>query len=130
MSVPKYILYSYWRSSCSWRVRTVLHLKSIPFECRPVNLFSSEQTEPEFSQLNPLGLVPLLVVQFDDGRVENLFESLAIIDYLEQVHPLPSIYPTDPIQRAKVSGVAQAICSGIQPLQNLGPMLKVQGNLY
>lgn len=125
MSNNKPILYSYWRSSCSWRVRAVLELKKIPYEYRPVNLFSGEQNEEKFRSINPFGLVPVLMVPnvSGDGH-ETLFESLAIINYLEQTNPEPSIYPKNTIQRAKVAGIVEFIVCDIQPLQNLGTMRK------
>lgn len=123
-SSKQLVLYSYWRSSCSWRVRSVLELKRIPFEYRAVSLYTGEQKEESFKKLNPAGMVPALLVPKKDGGYETLFESLAIIDYLEQTHPEPSVYPKDPIQRAKVLAIVEMIVSGIQPLQNLGPMNK------
>lgn len=123
-AVQQLVLYSYWRSSCSWRVRSVLALKAIPYEYRAVSLYTGEQHSEAFKAVNPAGMVPTLLVPTKDGKHETLFESLAIIDYLEQTHPQPSIYPTDPIQRAKVIAVVESIVSGIQPLQNLGPMNK------
>lgn len=119
------VLYSYWRSSCSWRVRSVLAFKNIPYEYRGVSLYTGEQHSEAFKAINPAGMVPtLLVPRAQDGGYETLFESLAIIDYLEQTHPSPSLYPTDPIARAKVVAIVENIVSGIQPLQNLGPMNK------
>lgn len=124
MSASKLILYSYWRSSCSWRVRSVLEFKKIPFEYRPVSLYTGEQKGDEFRRINPAGMVPTLLVPTQDGGHETLLESLAIIDYLEQTVPEPSVYPKDPIARAKVVSIVEMIVSGIQPLQNLGPMNK------
>ncbi|OTF76610.1 maleylacetoacetate isomerase-like protein [Euroglyphus maynei] len=127
MAVPnKFILYNYWRSSCSWRVRSVLELKQIPYEYRPVNLVKGEQYSEEFRRLNPLNQVPTLQVQTSDGHSEILHESMAIIDYLEQTFPTPSIYPKDPIERAKVITIAETIVSGIQPIQNLSVGRKIE----
>ncbi|XP_054155833.1 maleylacetoacetate isomerase-like isoform X2 [Oppia nitens] len=123
MSSAKPILYSYYRSSCSWRVRTALALKGIDYEYRPVNLVKTEQYSEEFRQLNPCLQVPALVV--DDNQV--LVESMAIMEYLEDRYPNQGsrLLPEDPILRAQVRAVALTIVSGIQPLQNLGVMKKV-----
>lgn len=127
MATPsKFVLYNYWRSSCSWRVRAVLELKKIPYEYRAINLVKGEQYGKEFQQINPISQVPTLQFQTSDGRTEILYESMAIIDYLEQTFPTPSIYPNDPIERAKVIAIAETIVSGIQPIQNLVVMKKIE----
>jgi maleylpyruvate isomerase len=107
-------LYSFPTSSASWRVRTTLHLKGIPFETVTVSLPDKEQRKAPYLRINPQNRVPAL--QLDDGRV--ITQSLAIIDYLEQVHPEPPIYPGDPVVRARAMAVAQIIASEIQPLNN------------
>jgi maleylacetoacetate isomerase len=107
-------LYSFPTSSASWRVRTALHLKGIPFETVTVSLPDKEQRREPYLRINPQNRVPAL--QLDDGRV--ITQSLAIIDYLEQVHPEPPIYPGDPVVRARAMAVAQIIASEIQPLNN------------
>jgi maleylacetoacetate isomerase len=106
--------YSFPTSSASWRVRTVLHLKRVPFETVTVSLPDKEQRQPAYLRINPQNRVPAL--QLDDGTI--LTQSLAIVDYLEQMHPEPSVYPGDPATRARALAVAQAIASEIQPLNN------------
>ena len=130
----KLLLYSYARSSCSWRVRSALHYKHLPFETRSVFIYGGEQHGPEYRRLNPGRMVPALVVIEEDNNSSSktLFESLAIIDYLEQRFPSsksqsPPLVPngSDSVsfsQRASVLAVAQAIVSGIQPLQNMAVM--------
>ncbi|XP_041875725.1 maleylacetoacetate isomerase isoform X3 [Corvus kubaryi] len=88
-AAAKPILYSYFRSSCSWRVRIALALKGISYDLVPVNLIK------------------------DGGQ------QLAIINYLEETHPNPRLLPQDPKKRAQVRMIADHIASGIQPLQNL-----------
>lgn len=122
----KLALYSYWRSSCSWRVRAVLDHKKLPYEYIAVNLTTGEQHSEEFKHKNPLGYVPTLQIESQDGHTEHLFESLAIIDYLEQRYPEHSVYPADLTERAKVATVVNVIVSGIQPIQNLAVMKKVE----
>eukprot|EP00760_Papus_ankaliazontas_P032151 PhM_4_TR5665/c0_g1_i1/m.69759/K01800/maiA, GSTZ1; maleylacetoacetate isomerase len=129
MSSPKrakteadtYTLYSYWRSSCSWRVRAALKHKSIPFEYKPINLLKKEQKSPEYVALNPMGVVPALVTP--SGVV--LTQSLAIMEYLEEVHTASGLLPAAPEQRAATRMVCNVISSGIQPIQNLGVLAKV-----
>lgn len=110
-------LYSYWRSSSSYRVRIALALKGVPYEYLPVHLVrdGGEQHAPEFLALNPQGRVPLLV----DGDFV-LGQSLAIFDYLEARFPQPSLLPSDPRQRARMWAFCHAIAADVQPLQNTG----------
>lgn len=107
-------LYSFPTSSASWRVRTVLHLKQVPFETVTVSLPDKEQRQQAYLAINPQNRVPAL--ELDDGRIVT--QSLAIIDYLEQTHPSPPVYPADPVMRGRALAVAQAIASEMQPLNN------------
>ena len=109
-----YKLYHYWRSSCSWRVRWALALKGVAYEATAVNLLKGEQNDLAFMKLNPSGQVPCLIV---DGK--PLSESLAIIEWLEEVHPLNPLYPLDPWVKAEIRSFTQMIAAGIQPLANL-----------
>ena len=76
------ILYGYYRSSSSWRLRTILNLKKIPYTRKPVNLVKAEHSDTPYKTMNPTGLVPTLTI---DG--ENLLESMAIAEYLEERFP-------------------------------------------
>jgi len=107
-------LYSYWRSSCSRRVRIALNLKGLKYENRAVNLVKGEQFSPEFLKLNPLGYVPVLV----DGDVV-LSDSFAIIMYLEEKYPQHPLLPRDLQKRGINYQAASIVSSSIQPLQNL-----------
>lgn len=107
-------LYSYWRSSCSWRVRIALNFKGIPHEVVPVHLVRSEQDLPGHLARNPMGQVPVLETPHG-----FLSQSLAILEYLEEVHPTPALLPREPWARAQVRALAEAVNSGIQPIQNL-----------
>ncbi|KAK6759528.1 hypothetical protein RB195_021236 [Necator americanus] len=116
MSSSKPILYSYWRSSCSWRVRIALNLKKVDYEYKTVNLLSKEDlNSPEFLAANPAKKVPALVV-----NGVPLTESMAIMEYLDEVYPdgCP-LLPKDPIQRAHSRAIALQIAAGIQPVQNI-----------
>lgn len=113
--IQKYKLYGYWRSSCSWRLRAALLYKGIDFEYVPVNLLKGEHLEESYLKISPTGQVPTLQIG------ENLYlnDSIAILEFLEENHPEPSLLPKDPIQRAKVRAIVNSITSGIQPVQNL-----------
>jgi len=113
-SVVEPILYSYFRSSSSWRVRLALSIKQIPYQYRAVNLLQAANTKPEYELLNPMKTVPTLEI---DGY--TLGESVAIIEYLEETRPDIALLPKDPALRAQVRQFVQTINSGIQPLQNL-----------
>ncbi|XP_017384041.1 maleylacetoacetate isomerase isoform X3 [Cebus imitator] len=118
----KPILYSYFRSSCSWRVRIALALKGIAYETVPVNLIKDggQQFSKDFQALNPMKQVPTLKI---DGI--TIHQSLAIIEYLEETRPTPRLLPQDPKKRASVRMISDLITSGIQPLQNLSILKKV-----
>ncbi|CAN0889813.1 Glutathione S-transferase 2 (Fragment) [Linum grandiflorum] len=105
------ILYSYWQSSCSWRIRFALKLKGISYQYRAVDLAKGEQRSPEFERLNPLGYVPVLV----DGDVV-ISDSLAILLYLESEYPENPLLPEDPRLRALSLQAAGVVSSSIQPL--------------
>ena len=109
-------LYSFFRSSAAYRVRIALNLKGLAHETVPVHLRrgGGEQFKPEYRRLNPQALVPLL---HDGAHV--LAQSLAIIEYLEEVHPQPPLLPTAPAARARVRALAQAVACDIHPLNNL-----------
>jgi maleylacetoacetate isomerase len=108
-------LYSYWRSSSSYRVRIALNLKLVAYESVPVHLLrgGGEQHRPEFHALNPQELIPLLV----DGDYA-LGQSLAIFHYLEARVPQPALAPEGPCEAARMWAFCQAIACDIQPLQN------------
>lgn len=109
-------LYSYFRSSASYRLRIALNLKGLSYEMVPVHLLDNggEQFTPDFLQINPNALVPILV---DNNDV--LSQSLAIIEYLEQTHPTPPLLPQAPSDRAFVRSIGLAIACEIHPLNNL-----------
>nr|XP_054386881.1 maleylacetoacetate isomerase isoform X5 [Pongo abelii] len=118
----KPILYSYFRSSCSWRVRIALALKGIDYETVPINLIKDggQQFSKDFQALNPMKQVPALKI---DGI--TIHQSLAIIEYLEETRPTPRLLPQDPKKRASVRMISDLIAGGIQPLQNLSVLKQV-----
>lgn len=136
------ILYSYWRSSCSWRVRIALNLKEIPYDIKPISLIKSggEQHCNEYREVNPMEQVPALQIGkyslvhqnsylkfhfFFNLDGHTLIESLAIMHYLEETRPQRPLLPQDVHKRAKVREICEIICSGIQPLQNLIVLIHV-----
>ena len=116
------VLYSYFRSSSSWRLRTILNLKNIPYTQIPIHLLKKEQTSPEYLKVNPAGLIPALKI---DGTL--LTESMAIAEYLEERFPEkePRLLPKDLIARANVRKICEHVNAGMQPLQNLRVLLHV-----
>ena len=109
-------LYTYWRSSAAYRVRIVLNLKGLPYESVPKHLLrdGGEQRKADYLALNPQGLVPALA----DGDLV-IPQSLAICEYLEEVHPTPVLLPGSAAERAIVRGMALAIACDTHPLNNL-----------
>ncbi|HET7539155.1 MAG TPA: maleylacetoacetate isomerase [Polyangiaceae bacterium] len=109
-------LHNYFRSSASYRVRIALNLKKLPFEYHSVHLNrgGGEQFSPAFRELNPLALVPVL----EDGE-ERITQSLAIIEYLDEVYPEPPLLPRSPAERARVRALALSVACEIHPLNNL-----------
>ncbi len=107
-------LYSYFRSSASYRVRIALALKGLSYDYVSVHLLKSEQLKPPFSDLSPSRLVPLLKV--GDHLVT---QSLAIIEYLEETHPKPALLPDTALARARVRALALDVACEIHPINNL-----------
>ena len=119
-------LYTYFRSSAAYRARIALNLKGIAFDTASVHLTKGggQQFKPEFRVINPQARVPALIV---DGGV--LTQSLAIIEYLDETHPQPPLLPADPIDRAHVRAIAQAIACDIHPLNNTSPLFYLKNTL-
>ena len=108
-------LHNYFRSSASYRVRIALELKGLRYDYLPVHLGKGEHKQPVYSAVSPSMLVPMLET---DGN-ERLQQSMAIIEYLDEVHPQPPLLPADPLGRARVRALAQLIACEIHPLNNL-----------
>jgi maleylpyruvate isomerase len=112
-------LYSYWRSSCAFRVRIVLNLKGMSYDYQPVNIApsASEQTMDAYSAINPMRQVPTLEWD-EDGTTVRLTQSVAIIEYIEEREPNPPLLPRAPLTRARVREAVEIVNAGTQPLQN------------
>jgi maleylpyruvate isomerase len=107
-------LHGFFRSSATYRVRIALGLKGLSFDYLSYSLQQKEQLAPDYLALNPQGLVPTLEI---GGAV--LTQSLAICEYLDEVHPAPALLPADPLDRAKVRAAAYVIACDVHPVQNL-----------
>ena len=105
-------LYGFWRSLATYRVRVALALKGLDAEQVSINLLQGKQHAEEYRKINPQSVVPALFV--DDGP--PLFQSMAILEYLEETHPEPPLLPADPRGRARVRGLAQIAVSDGHPL--------------
>lgn len=111
---PVPVLHGYFRSSASYRVRIVLNLKQVAYEQVSHHLRKGEQRAPAYLAINEQGFVPSLLVGDD-----VLTQSLAICEYLDEIHPEPAILPRSPRERAAVRAAAQVIACDIHPVQNL-----------
>ena len=116
------ILYSYWRSTTSYRVRIALNMIGLDYEIRPIDLVAGDQRAPLYVALKPCQGVPTLVLE--DGRV--LTQSMAILDYLAGQHPQTGLLPTEAIERARILAAAHTIALDIHPVNNLRVVAKLK----
>jgi maleylacetoacetate isomerase len=109
-------LYDYFRSSAAFRVRIALNLKQLNYEAIPIHLVNNggEQFSTTYRAINPQSLVPAL-----DDHGQIITQSLAIIEYLDEIHPTPALLPSDPLLKAKVRAFALTIAADIHPINNL-----------
>jgi maleylacetoacetate isomerase len=122
--MTKLVLFDYFRSSASYRVRIALNLKGADYERVPIDLTKSAQKSEDYRARNPQGFVPLLET---DGL--RLTQSLAIIDWLDARHPEPKLVPADPADRAHVLAMALTVACDIHPLNNLRVLKYLTGPL-
>ncbi|NYT30232.1 maleylacetoacetate isomerase [Rhizobium sp. WYCCWR 11128] len=108
------VLYDYWRSSASYRVRIALNLLGVDYQTVSINLLEGAHKTPEYLAVNPQGLVPTLVI---DGK--TLTQSLAIVEYLAELRPEYGLLPSDIADRQKVRALAYAVAMDIHPICNL-----------
>ena len=116
-------LFTYYRSTSSYRVRLALALKGLDYRAVPVNLLSSEQHQPAYRALNAQGRLPSL--RLDSGEV--LIQSPAILEYLEERYPAVPLLPADPLLRARHRGVAALIACDVHPLHNVSVLNRLRG---
>jgi maleylacetoacetate isomerase len=119
-------LYDYFRSSAAYRVRIALNLKGLDPERAFIHLRRDVQRDPAYLALNPQGLVPALTM--DDGQV--LTQSLAIIEYLDETHPMPPLLPAGAAARARVRAIALEVACDIHPLNNLRVLKYLKHTLH
>ncbi|MEP9401359.1 maleylacetoacetate isomerase [Sphingomonas sp. VNH70] len=117
-----YTLYDYFRSSAGYRVRIALNLKGVACTRVDVSLLEDEQRAPEHLARNRQGLVPAL----DIGGGTVLTQSLAILDWLDAAHPEPSLFPADPLDRARAMAQALVIVADIHPIDNLRVLRRLE----
>jgi len=117
-------LYSYWRSTAAYRARLALNLKGLDYETVTVDLVDAEHRRDDYAERNPQMLVPFL----EDGST-GIAQSLAILEYLDETHPEPPLYPQDPAARAKVRAFTAAIACDVHPLNNLRVLKYLKGPL-
>jgi maleylacetoacetate isomerase len=115
-------LHGYFRSSAAYRVRIALNLKGLSAQALNHHLRKGEQRDPTYLAINPQGLVPAL--QDDGGAI--LTQSLAIIEWLDEIHPQPPLLPKEPLPRAHVRAFAQAIACDVHPVQNLKVLVRLR----
>ena len=128
MSADKMKLYGYFRSSTSFRARIALNLKGLDYDQVALHLRKGEQRGADYLALNPQGLVPALALEGAAGQA-LITQSLAIAEYLDEVHPEPPLLPADPLGRARVRSIAYAIACDIHPLNNLRVLTYLTGTL-
>lgn len=118
-------LYSYWRSTAAYRVRIALNIKNIDYKYKAVHLVKNggEHFMTDYKSVNPQSLVPAL----ETDNKEVLTQSLAIIDYLEETFPLPSVYPVNSVQKAQAKAMALSIACDVHPLNNLRVVKYLKG---
>ncbi|CAO3625884.1 unnamed protein product [Mucor fragilis] len=120
----KPILYSYFRSSASWRVRIALEWKGIKYDYRPVDLFQNANNKDEYLKVNPTQKVPAFITK--EGQL--LSQSEAIIEYIDEAYPDRPLLPKSPFERALVREISQIVACDIHPIQNLGVLKRVAGD--
>ena len=118
-------LWGYFRSSAAYRLRIALNLKGIAYKDKFIHLAKGEQASDDFKAVNPQMLVPVL--ETDDG--DQLVQSMAILEYLEETHPDPALLPGDAIQRARIRAIADIIACDIHPIDNLRILKYLKGPL-
>ena len=116
MSTPRFKLFAFWRTSATYRVRVALNLKRLAVSEEIVDLEAGEQRSAGFLAVNPLAAIPAMMDLQSDRPEQVLTQSLAILEYLEEVCPDPALLPTDPLGRARVRSIAAMLAVDTHPL--------------
>ncbi len=113
---PRFELFAFWRTSATYRVRVALNLKGLAARERLVNLDAGEQRAEAFLRVNPLGAIPALVDLAEGQPHMPLTQSLAILEFLDEIAPMPALLPADPHGRARVRSIAAMLAADTHPL--------------
>lgn len=117
MTTPtRFELYSFWRTSATYRVRVAFNLKGVQPHERNVNLDAGEQRGEAFLKINPLGAIPALLDNDAGASAVPITQSLAILEFLDETYPRPALLPTDPHGRARVRSLASMLVADTHPL--------------
>jgi len=116
MTVPRFELFAFWRTSATYRVRVALNLKGLHAHERIINIDAGEQRSAGFLRINPLGAIPALIDRGDEEDHGPITQSLAILEFLEEIHPDPPLLPVDPHARARVRAIAAMLAADTHPL--------------
>jgi maleylacetoacetate isomerase len=117
-------LYTYFRSSAAYRVRIAMNLKGLAYEPEFIHLAKGKHNDASYGAVNPAKLVPALI---DDGNL--LTQSIAIIEYLDEVHPAVPLLPKAPLDRARVRALSLLVACDIHPIDNLRVLKYLSGTL-
>lgn len=112
----RFELFSYWRTSATYRVRVAFNLKGLTPQERNVDIDAGEQRSPEFLKINPMGAIPALIDHGDGQPATPLTQSLAILEFLEETAPEPALLPADAHGRARVRSLSQMLAADTHPL--------------
>ena len=112
----RFNLFAYWRTSATYRVRVAMNLKGIVPDESYINLDTGEQRSVDFLKVNPLGAIPALIDREAPGPVPAITQSLAILEFLEDIHPASPLLPADPYGRARVRSLASMLVADTHPL--------------
>ena len=107
---PRFELFSFWRTSATYRIRVAMNLKGVPRQERNVDIDAGEQRSDAFLKINPMGAIPALIDREPGGNAQPLTQSLAILEFFDETYPSPALLPTDPHGRARVRSIA-AMCA-------------------
>ncbi len=113
---PRFELYSYWRTAATYRVRVALALKGLTWDEHNINLDAGEQRSEAFLKINPLGAIPALIDRAPGQSQTPITQSLAILEYLEDIAPTPALLPNDAAGRARVRSIALALAADTHPM--------------
>ncbi|MGI4952922.1 MAG: maleylacetoacetate isomerase [Janthinobacterium lividum] len=112
---PRFTLFAFWRTSATYRVRVAMNLKDLVAAERQVNLIEGQQHDPAFLKLNPMAAIPALLDHAAGAPDTALTQSLAILEFLEEVAPAPALLPSDPHGRARVRSLSLLLAADTHP---------------